>query len=64
MTVYRDLCEDLWDTLGRDDALRRAYRVYLWRRALDLIRHSHSEVQAFPWSRRSNNLDAERARRS
>ena len=75
MTVYRDLCEDLWDTLGRDGALRRAYRVYLWRRALSLIRYSrsdmgptvgvevYSEIQAFPWSRRSNDLDAERARR-
>ena len=75
MTFYRGLCEDLLDTLGRDDALRHAYRVYLWRRALCLVRHSpsdigptagvelYSEIQAFPWSKRSNELDAERARR-
>ena len=75
MTFYRGLCEDLLDTLGRDHALRHAYRVYLWRRALGYVHHKpadmgpiacaefYSEIQALPWSKRANELDAERARR-
>jgi hypothetical protein len=75
MTSYRGLCRDLVETLGRDDALRHAYRVYLWQRAVGLVRHPlsdlgttanaefRSEIQASPWSESSSELDAERARR-
>jgi hypothetical protein len=71
MTFYRGLCEDVFDALGRDGALRHAYRVYLWRRARGLVRHSSSdteptagsEIQALAWSKGSSELDAERARR-
>jgi hypothetical protein len=75
MTFYRGLCEDVFDTLGRDDTLRHAYRVYLWRQAASLLRHLpsdigstagaelYSEIQDFLWSKRSSALDAERAQR-
>jgi hypothetical protein len=75
MTFYRGLCDDVFDTLGRDDTLRHAYRVYLWRRAVSLLRNSptdigptaggelHSEIQAFLWSKRASVLDTERAQR-
>ena len=75
MTFYRGLCEDLFDTLGRDASLRHAYGVCLWQRALGLVHHSPSkiapavgvelywEVQALRWSKMSNELDAERSRR-
>jgi hypothetical protein len=75
MTFHRGLCEDLFDTFGRDDRLRHAYNVYLWRRALEFVYHSsadigptagaefYSAIQAPPWSKRYNELDAERARR-
>jgi hypothetical protein len=33
MTFDKQLCESIFDTLGRNDTLRHAYRVYLWRRA-------------------------------
>jgi hypothetical protein len=42
MTFDRRFCEVIFDTLGHDDRLRRAYRVYLWRRALGFIYHPHS----------------------
>jgi len=75
MTFYRGLCDDVLDTLGRDDALRRAYRVYLWQRTLSFLRRSpseiglaagaelYSEIQAFRLSQACNELDAERGRR-
>ncbi|HEY7548029.1 MAG TPA: hypothetical protein VH913_00790 [Hyphomicrobiaceae bacterium] len=75
MTFYRGLCDDVLDALGRDDALRHAYRVYLWRRALSFLHHSgadvertagaelYSEIQTSAWGKRRNELDAERARR-
>jgi hypothetical protein len=75
MTFYRGLCEDVLDTLGRDDALRHAYRVYLWRRTLRFLNRSrpdigqaadaefYSEIQAFRLSRMCYELDAERGRR-
>ena len=75
ITFYRGLCEDVFDTFGRDDRLRHAYRVYLWRRALDFVYHSspdigptagaelYLDILALPWSKRSNELDEERARR-
>jgi hypothetical protein len=74
MTFDSRFCEDMFDTLGRDHTLRHAYRVYLWRRALELVHHSPTDegatagadlcsaVQAFiPPSDRSNRLNAERA---
>ena len=75
MTFYRGLCEDIFETLGRDASLRHAYRVYLWQRALGLGRHSlsdiapavgaelYSEIQALRWGKTANSLDAERSRR-
>jgi hypothetical protein len=76
MTFDRQFCEVVFDTLGRDDRLRHAYRVYLWRRALGLIHHSPSDEEAtartdlcsvikhpFPLSDTVNGLDAERALR-
>src|SRR5262245_42328491 len=75
MTFYRGLVEDVFDTLGRDDTLRHAYRLYLWRRALRFVHPSRSdmepipgaelfsEIQALLWSRRSSYLNAERVRR-
>lgn len=75
MTFYRGLCYDVFDTLGRDATLRHAYRVYVWRRALSLFRHSpsdieppaaaefYAEIQALRWSKGASELDAERARR-
>lgn len=39
MTYDSRFCEGLFGTLGRDDTLRHAYRVYLWRRALGLVYH-------------------------
>jgi hypothetical protein len=43
MTFDSLFCEDVFGTLGRDDALRHAYRVYLWRRVQGLIDHSHRD---------------------
>ena len=75
MAFYRGLCDDIFDMLGRDAALRHAYRVYLSQRALSLVRHStpdigppagaelYSEIQALRWSKGSNELDEECARR-
>ena len=76
MTFDSRFCEDLFDTLGRDDALRHAYRVYLWRRALELVYHpplDHGVIAGvdlcpdikhpFPSTDRLNGLDVERALR-
>ncbi|MBO0763341.1 MAG: hypothetical protein J2P50_01920 [Hyphomicrobiaceae bacterium] len=41
MTFDSRLCVDVFVTLGRDDALRHAYRAYLWRRVRGLIVHWH-----------------------
>jgi hypothetical protein len=46
MTFDRRFCELVFDTLGRDDTLRHGYRVYLWRRALGLVRHSSTDAGA------------------
>jgi hypothetical protein len=46
MTFDRRFCEDVFNTLGRDDTLRHAYRVYLWRRALELAHHSPTDEGA------------------
>ena len=46
MTFDSRLFEEVLDTLGCDDTLRRAYRVYLWRRALGLVHHSRSNEGA------------------
>jgi hypothetical protein len=46
MTFDRRFCEEVFDTLGRDDTLRHAYRVYLWRRALRLVHHSPADEGA------------------
>jgi hypothetical protein len=74
MTFYRALCDDAFETLSPNHALRHAYRVYLWRRALSFLHHwpsdvgatagaeFYSEIQALRWSERLNDLDAERAR--
>jgi hypothetical protein len=74
MTFDSRFCEDVFDTLGRYD-LRHAYRVYLWRRALGLVHRTpsdievvagaefHSEALALSWSKRTSELDAERALR-
>ena len=77
MTFYRALCEDIFDALGHDGALRHAYRVYLWRRARGLVHLSlsetdppaagaelYSEFQASVGSKRASELNAEIARRS
>ena len=76
MTFDSRLFEEVLDTLGCDDTLRRAYRVYLWRRALGLVHHSPSNEGAtagsdlrsviqrpLPSSDRWSGLDAERALR-
>jgi hypothetical protein len=71
MTFDRGFCEEVFDTLGRDDTLRHAYRVYLWRQALGFVHHGPTDqeatgdadlcsvVQAFnPPRDRSSGLDA------
>jgi hypothetical protein len=74
MTFYRGLCEDVFEARGRDGVLRQAYRVYIWRRARGLVVHRSlldveagaellSEIQAVRWSKGSNELDVEEARR-
>jgi hypothetical protein len=40
MTFDTQLCDNVFDALGRKDTLRHAYRVYLWRRVRGLIDHS------------------------
>ena len=46
MTFDSQLCDNVFDTLGHDDKLRHAYRVYLWRRVRGLIDHSHPDEVA------------------
>src|SRR5262245_44220459 len=48
MTFYCGLVEDAFDTLGRDDTLRHAYRVYLLRRGLGFVHPSRSELGPIP----------------
>jgi hypothetical protein len=63
MTFQLGLCEDAFDRLGCDNALRHAYRVYVWRQTLSFLHHSRpvigppagakfcSEIQALSWSK-------------
>lgn len=46
MTFDSRFCEQVFDTLGRNDTLRHAYRVYLWRRALGIVHHSPADEAA------------------
>jgi hypothetical protein len=48
MTFDRQFCEDLFDILGRNHALRHAYRAYLWRRALGVGHRSLTDEGATP----------------
>jgi hypothetical protein len=71
MTFDSRLSEDVFDTLGGDDTLRHAYRVYLWQRVLGLAHHSPSatpgadfcSANPLPSNDKLNGLDAERALR-
>jgi hypothetical protein len=40
MTFDSQLCESIFETLGRDHELRHAYRAQLWRRVRGAVDHS------------------------
>jgi hypothetical protein len=76
MTFNGQICDNAFDTPGRNDRSRHAYRVHLWQRTLRLVYRSPPAVEAtidadlwaaikhpFPSSDRPNDLDVERALR-
>jgi hypothetical protein len=46
MTFDSQLCEDIVGMLGRDHALRHAYRAHLWRHVRGVADHSRSNEVA------------------
>ena len=46
MTFDAQLCDNIFNTLGRDHTLRHAYRNYLWRRVRGLVDQSSSDDAA------------------